>query len=108
MKPFLIFIALMVWLPMAVPPSRAADESAQTLRIDQLKRAYLRCDLEANLRPLTSSRAMGCSLLAEHLLQQAFGGDLDKLLAWWRTARDQELQLGAPAANLTMAAWLYE
>ncbi len=49
-----------------------------------LKLAYLRCERAAGVAPLSSADAAACSHVYEGLLKVGFGGDFNRLLAWWR------------------------
>ena len=63
--------------------------------VEQLKAAYLDCDRRSARAVLDPGRAKACSLVAEELLQRAFAGNLDELLAWWRVAAKGVEQPGA-------------
>ena len=54
------------------------------LPLDQLKTAYLACDRAATQAALRSFDFQRCSVIGDELLQRGFGGDFDRLLAWWR------------------------
>jgi len=56
--------------------------------IAALKRQYLECDRQASTQRLDWTTASHCSIVSEQLLQRGFAGDFDRLLAWWREARD--------------------
>jgi hypothetical protein len=53
----------------------------------ELKRVYLACETAATAARMSGPDAMHCSMVAETLRQQVFDGDIEKLLAWWRTHR---------------------
>jgi hypothetical protein len=59
----------------------------QPVPLDALKAAYLACDRDASRRRLDVGEAALCSTVAEQLLQSGFGGDFERLLAWWRSAK---------------------
>lgn len=65
----------------ATAPPRDAELAA-------LERHYLSCERTAAVQRLTPSDAAACSVAAEQLLQHRFGGDHDRMLQWWRSARD--------------------
>ncbi len=69
----------------AIAAGRAAAHDAVPLAA--LERAYLECDALASTRVPPRESVERCSVVAEALLQRRFGGDLDRLLAWWRGAR---------------------
>lgn len=77
-----LLAALALVAACAVRADPAADELAA------LKRAYLACDRAASQRLLAPGEAMACSVIGEQLLKQGFGGDWERLLAWWRSARE--------------------
>ena len=81
----------------AVLASGAAAQPAHpwhaNLPLDQLKAVYLACDRRANAERLDPLDAQQCSVLAEALLQRGFAGDFDRLLSWWRTARQTDAAL---------------
>ena len=52
-----------------------------------LKQHYLACAREATERRLAPHEAAACSQAGDRLLQQGFGGDLERMLAWWRASR---------------------
>jgi hypothetical protein len=52
--------------------------------IDQLKLVYLECDRRASDAVLDLSDAAHCSTIHEVLKQRGFGGDFDRMLAWWK------------------------
>lgn len=55
--------------------------------LDTLKQQYLACARDAAERRLTHEESATCSQTSERLVQQGFGGDLGRLLAWWRASR---------------------
>jgi hypothetical protein len=72
----------------AVPPS---DADAV-----QLERRYLECNRLASTQLLPSGTAGTCSVIAQRLLTQRFGGDFGRLLQWSVTAREPGDDGGAP------------
>jgi hypothetical protein len=81
--------ALLVLLTLASNPSaqRYDDAAAVAPEVHRLKSAYLRCDQSASERMLGVGEAANCSLVHELLLRLGFGGDFERLLAWWRAER---------------------
>jgi hypothetical protein len=63
---------------------------AQHLTPAQLKQIYLACDLASSTTRLEMQEAMKCSVVSEELKQREFGGDFDRMLAWWKTQRRKE------------------
>lgn len=80
--------ALRLLPALALAASGAAPAEPAAHELAALKRAYLTCDREASRRLLAPGEAMACSVIGEQLLQQGFGGDWERLLAWWRAARE--------------------
>lgn len=64
----------------------AGVQAVGSAPLGSLEQAYLGCTQTSMLRRLAHGEAAACSETAERLLQQRFGGDLDRLLAWWRSA----------------------
>jgi hypothetical protein len=52
---------------------------------EDLKAAYLYCDRLATTELFDSSAAASSSMAYEALKARAFGGDFQRLLAWWKT-----------------------
>jgi hypothetical protein len=71
--------------PRAQPPN--GTRAAVDREVHSLKAAYMRCDRAATERLLGSGDAAICSVIYEELLKVGFGGDFQRLLAWWRAAR---------------------
>jgi hypothetical protein len=63
--------------------------------VEQLKAAYLDCDRRSTRAVLDSGSVRACSLIAEELLQRAFAGNFEELLAWWRVAAKGAERVGA-------------
>ena len=66
----------------------AVAASPQGAEMIQLERRYLECNRMASTQRLPSGTIAACSVVAERLLTQRFGGDFERLLQWSRTARD--------------------
>ena len=84
-----VITALALVIPLlsnAEPPSRAAFASVPE---PQLKAAYLDCDRLASRTVLDPGSAAVCSVIAEELKHRVFGGEFDRLLAWWHAERAQ-------------------
>jgi hypothetical protein len=69
------------------------------LTVDKLKLMYLECDRRARQAMLDSAEAAHCSMAAEELKQRGFGGDFDRLLAWWQTQQRADARLSAQSAG---------
>jgi len=83
---------LCLGLPLPVAHAQPASLSdaafAQTLNAAQLERLYLLCDRASSRGRLATHQAMQCSIVQEELKQRVFGGDFERMLAWWRQQRD--------------------
>ncbi len=77
--------ALAALLLAAANPARSAEAGEV---VAALKQAYLACDRRAAQRRLAPAEMQACASIGERLLQQGFDGDWDRLLAWWRVARE--------------------
>lgn len=87
-RPIPLLAALLSGIAGAAPgPSPDEDRTA----LASLETAYLACDRESRRRVLAPGEAAHCSRIGEELLQRRFGGDFDRLLAWWRAQRDDAL-----------------
>jgi hypothetical protein len=83
----------------AGPPQPSAALSSVTPA--QLQSAYLQCERQAQAAALDSATAATCSMIYEALKQRVFGGDFDRLLAWWRQQQAQPAaQAGATASEV--------
>ena len=60
--------------------------------VDELKLVYLECDRRASSALLDAADAAHCSSIHEELKQRAFGGDWNRMLAWWRTQQLSQAQ----------------
>lgn len=85
------------------PSAQPSDDSSTAVypEVHRLKSAYLRCEQSAAERMLGVGEAADCSLLHELLLRLGFGGDFQRLLAWWRAERAaaaarRDAQVSAP------------
>jgi hypothetical protein len=75
--------------PLQAPPPPDAQAALRAADLDTLKRWYLACDHASRRAPLDAPTGQACSLTAEVLMQRGFGGDFDRLIAWWQGARDK-------------------
>lgn len=83
-------IALAALLAIAALAAQAQPPASplRALPLEQLKKTYLECDRQTRSRLLPSGDAADCSIVADELLARGFGGDFDRLLAWWRSSRE--------------------
>ena len=73
-------------------PERLAAASVQ-----ELKNVYLRCAEVSSRIVLDSASMAGCARAADALRDRAFGGDFERMIAWWQDARQ------APSSAVLMA-----
>lgn len=66
---------------------RSSYLEPQSMRITELKTHYLQCDARSTAARLETADYKFCGEVAEFLKQKAFGGDLEKQLAWRRGAQ---------------------
>ena len=77
-----------------------ADEAiAENLTPAELKHVYLACDKASTSGLLATREAMQCSIVHEELKKRVFGGDFDRMLAWWKEEREAARGRTAPPAN---------
>lgn len=83
-------IALAALLAAAAFTARAQPPASalRALPVEQLKKTYLDCDRQTQARLIPFGDAAECSIVADELLARGFGGDFNRLLAWWRTQRE--------------------
>lgn len=73
---------------MAQPATRQFASSALAQApVGALKRSYLQCDQVSSQERMTLAAAAYCSAVSDELLRREFRGDLDLMLAWWRSQR---------------------
>lgn len=67
--------------------AQAAPGHLPVQTIDQLKTSYLDCERRASVAMLDIGDAANCSVAHEELMQRGFGGDWNRMLAWWKSQR---------------------
>lgn len=74
--------------------SSAADEIAGqqnvAAEIGDLEKAFWVCDWAATTSRIDDQQAIVCGKITTELTEQKFGGDFDKLVAWWRENKVSE------------------
>lgn len=65
---------------------------------EELKRVYLECDRFATRTLLDLGDAAHCSMVGEELKHRIFGGDFERLLAWWREQKSIAAEAGRQSA----------
>jgi hypothetical protein len=83
---FAVAIRSVVFMLAALTASvtHPAAGEARVVPIEELKSVYLSCDRAAISGGLDTAAIMQCAAVYEELKRRAFGGDFDKLLAWWK------------------------
>lgn len=66
-------------LPVAAPAAPVAGQSPAS----GLEQAFWKCDYAARRTTMTRYQAEVCGVVIEGLRAEKFGGDIDRLLAWW-------------------------
>ena len=81
----IVSVALMlIALSAPIAHSRSPSGEPMDVSIDEMKRMYLWCDRAAISGQLNTDGIMQCSIVYEELKRRAFGGDFDKMLAWFK------------------------
>lgn len=83
------FAAVMLSVSLLAPQARSEpDPTARAgSRVETLKAAYLACDRETSSHRMDPTTADRCMDVSSELMQLAFDGDFDRLIAWWRAAK---------------------
>ena len=86
----------LAFLFVAAAAAHAASDGVRpaALTPDRLKSAYLDCERGAATGFLDAGDAANCSAVYEELKQLVFGGDFDRLLAWWHSQRGAHMGAG--------------
>jgi len=84
----LALVALLALGPLALAHGQPATDDLTRAPLGELKARYLACDRAATRTVLDPGTAAACSSAAEALLKRGFGGDFDRLIAWWRAEKD--------------------
>ncbi|VTU20400.1 hypothetical protein [Variovorax sp. RA8] len=82
-------LALMAALPSPAPAQAHAPDRSHlaSVSVEALQRTYLECDRVATHTLLDLGSAAHCSIVGEELKHRVFGGDFERLIAWWRANR---------------------
>lgn len=72
-----------------INPLRSVEASSGAM---ELERLFWMCDYAATAGTLQDNEIEMCSAVAEQLKLSKFGGDADKLLAWWRLNKETQHQ----------------
>jgi hypothetical protein len=81
--------AVILAFPLLAPAARGEPDriAPKALPVDALKVAYLACDRETSRGRMDPGIASRCMAISSELMQRAFEGDFDRLIAWWRTEK---------------------
>jgi hypothetical protein len=84
--------AALVLLAVSPAPAPAQGQAPDrrhlaSASVEALQHTYLECDRVATNTLLDLASAAHCSMVGEELKHRVFGGDLERLLAWWRANR---------------------
>jgi hypothetical protein len=77
--------ACLAWAQSANLPARSADIPAASS--EQLRAAYLECDRVTSTTSVGPDYMSACAEIGAVLMHRDFGGDLQRQLEWWRSAR---------------------
>ena len=98
-KPLRHLAALALGLTAALPSAaQAPHRQLAATSVEELKTVYLECDRFATRTLLDLGHAAHCSMVGEELKHRVFGGDFERLLAWWR---EQKSVAGEPGLENT-------
>jgi hypothetical protein len=75
------------------------DPSLAGIPLPRLQSMVLSCDLQSPANQELTFTTSFCAFAADELLRRAFGGDHERLLAWWRDGRAQLEHSAAPASE---------
>jgi len=81
--------AAILALPLLAPAAHGEPErfAPKAPSVDALKAAYLACDRDTARGRMDPAIASRCMAISSELMQRAFEGDFDRLIAWWRTEK---------------------
>lgn len=88
MKNTRIALAALLAAAALVGQAQPPASPLRALPVEQLKKTYLDCERQTQARLIPFGDAAECSIVADELLARGFGGDFNRLLAWWRTQRE--------------------
>ena len=79
-------LAQMAALPSPAPAQAHAPDRRHlaSVSVEALQHTYLECDRAATHTLLDLGSAAHCSMVGEELKHRVFGGDFERLIAWWR------------------------
>jgi hypothetical protein len=75
------------------------DPSLADIPLPRLQSMVLPCDLQPPANQELTFTTAFCAFAADELRRRAFGGDLERLLAWWRDERARLEDGAAPASE---------
>ncbi|NDZ15853.1 hypothetical protein C7T35_31210 [Variovorax sp. WS11] len=82
-------LVLLAASPVPAPAQGQAPDRRHlaSASVEALQRTYLECDRVATNTPLDLASAAHCSMVGEELKHRVYGGEFERLLAWWRANR---------------------
>jgi hypothetical protein len=87
-------IGLLCMTAQAFLPQDLAIEHASS---SQLRAAYVECDRRSSQSRVDLNFMIACERVGALLRERDFGGDFERLLQWWRQAREAPPAHGAPS-----------
>lgn len=76
--------------PAAAPPMTSGTAATTALSVDELEQVFWLCDWRSMLEALDAGSYAVCAATADELKARRFGGDFDRMLAWWRQNKPAE------------------
>lgn len=100
--PLSIPFALALAAALPAPRSHAQVDPGRldAVSIEWLKATYLACDRITRAQRVPAAIAERCGEIADQLRLRAFGGDFERLIAWWEAER----RVGEAAATAAAGA----
>ncbi|MGZ5205796.1 MAG: hypothetical protein ACXWCU_11435 [Caldimonas sp.] len=90
--------ALSLGLFATLDMARAGETLLAAVPLDRLKSAYLACDRVTSQAVVDLDRFVQCERVGDELLRRGFGGDFERLLAWWHAEKANQAAAQASVA----------
>ena len=99
-------LALMAAVPSPAPAQAHAPDRRHlaSVSVEALQHTYLECDRAATHTLLDLGSAAHCSMVGEELKHRVFGGDFERLIAWWRANKWGGAEAVSDSQSLDQAA----
>lgn len=78
--------AVIAALGAPIASSQTRSDDVQSQSIEELKGIFLACDQAARNGLVATSDVFRCSIAYEELKKRAFGGNFDRLVAWYQAS----------------------